>query len=59
MRTREVGIGRRLGDDDRKHIRAGGRLASVWSWRQIGYSVIRTVAPECFSNRQCSPGVSL
>ena len=38
---------------------AAARPAEMLSCRQIGYSVIRTVALECLSSCHCSSGVSL
>src|ERR1700693_797255 len=35
------------------------RAGDAASCRQIGYSVMRIFAPECWSNCQCSAGVSL
>ena len=38
---------------------AAARPAATLSCRQMGYSVIRTFEPECFSSCHCSSGVSL
>src|SRR6516165_12419458 len=38
---------------------AAARAGEALNWRQIGYSVISTLAFECFNSCHCSSGLSL
>src|SRR5260370_12462013 len=59
LRAGKNSVCRRLGNKNRLTFVAAARPAETLRCRQIGYSVMRTLAPECLRSCQCSSGVSL